>query len=75
MKLLVMPFLLSSTSHDRMFSFDDVLKRPQRIKSVALTTVNTNPAICREMWALLQNDGGARTLQWTRDRLSFKMAY
>jgi hypothetical protein len=52
-----MPLLLPSTSYDRMLSSDDVLKRPQRIKSVAVTTVNTNPAICREMWALLQNDG------------------
>lgn len=52
-----------------MFSFDDVRKRPQRIKSVTLTTVNTNPAICREMWALLQNDGDARILQWARDAL------
>jgi len=49
MKLFIMPLLLPSTSYDRMLSSDDVLKRPQRIKSVAVTTVNTNPAICREM--------------------------
>ena len=42
---------------------------------MALTTVNTNPAICREMWVLLQNDGGARTLQWAREKLFAKMAY
>jgi hypothetical protein len=47
MKLFVMRLLLPSTSYDR--TFDDVLKRAQRMKSVALTTVNTNPAICREM--------------------------
>jgi hypothetical protein len=70
-----MPLLLSSTLHDQMFSFDDVLKSPQRIKFVPLTTVNTNPAICREMQASLQDDGGARTLQWASDRLSAKMAY
>lgn len=49
MKLFLTHLLLPSASYDRMLSFDDVLKRPQRIKSVALTTVNTNPAICREM--------------------------
>lgn len=32
------------------------LKGAQRMRSVALTTVNINAAICRGMWVLLQND-------------------